>query len=166
LKAGHVCEEIVQHEDICPTILEMHDTLLEHHPRPLSRRGVGDSHPICAGRSLMPLCKGEEVSDWRQSSFSESFGGLCNSPYQGNARIKFPWKQTLRNREFRYSVTPGRDEGEELFDLTKDPGECVNVLHDPDYQETRYRLMKEMMHRVMLQEFPLPPRDLVVIGAH
>ena len=62
--------------------------------------------------------------------------------------------------------TPGRDDGEELFDLTKDPGELVNVVHDPAYQQTRQQLMKEMMHRVMLQEFPLPPRDLVVIGAH
>ena len=39
-------------------------------------------------------------------------------------------------------------------------------VHDPAYQETHQHLMKEMMHRVMLQQFPLPPRDLVVIGAH
>jgi hypothetical protein len=80
--------------------------------------------------------------------------------------MKFPWKETLRSPEFRYSVTPGRDDGEELFDLTNDPDELVNVVHDPGYQETRQQLMKEMMHRVMLQEFPLPPRDLLVIGAH
>lgn len=80
--------------------------------------------------------------------------------------MKYPWKETLRNREFRYSVTPGRDDGEELFDLTKDPDEFVNVVHDPAYQEARQQLMVEMMHRVMLQAFPLPPRDLVVIGAH
>ena len=36
----------------------------------------------------------------------------------------------------------------------------VNVVHDPAYQRARQQLMKEMMHRVMLQEFPLPPRDL------
>ena len=165
LKQGSTCDLFVQHEDICPTILDMHETLLKQHPRPLSRRGVADDHPLCAGRSLMPLCKGEQVSDWRQSVFSESFGGLCESPFREGA-MKYPWKQTLRNREFRYSVAPGRDDGEELFDLTKDPGEFINVVHDPAYRETRYQLMKEMMHRVMLQEFPLPPRDLVVIGAH
>jgi len=80
--------------------------------------------------------------------------------------MKYPWKETMRNSEFRYSVTPGRYDGEELFDLKKDPGELMNVVHDPAYQETRQELMKEMMHRVMLQEFPLPPRDLLVIGAH
>jgi len=42
----------------------------------------------------------------------------------------------------------------------------VNVVHDPAYQRARQQLMKEMMHRVMLQEFPLPPLDLVVVGAH
>ncbi|MDP6114316.1 MAG: hypothetical protein QF437_20260 [Planctomycetota bacterium] len=53
-----------------------------------------------------------------------------------------------------------------LHDLTNDPDELINVVHDPGYQEARRQLMKEMMHRVMLQEFPLPPRDLLVIGAH
>jgi hypothetical protein len=48
------------------------------------------------------------ICDWRQSVFSESFGGLCNSPFQESAGKKFPWKETLRNREFRYSVTPRR----------------------------------------------------------
>ncbi|MBT4976548.1 MAG: hypothetical protein HOL51_15145 [Gemmatimonadetes bacterium] len=51
-------------------------------------------------------------------------------------------------------------------DLTKAPGERVNVAHDPAYQPARQPLMKEMIHRIMLHQFPLPPRDLVVIGAH
>jgi len=112
-----------------------------------------------------PSCKGEQVSDWRQSAFSESFGNLCESPFHELA-MRFPWKETLQNRESRYSITPGRDDGEELFDLTKDPDGLVNVVHDPAYRQTRQQLMKEMMHRVMLQESPLPPRDLLVIGAH
>jgi len=162
---GSTCDLFVQHEDICPTILDVDDTLLDHHPRILSRRGVANDYPIFSGRSLMPLCRGEMLTDWRQSAFSESFGNLCESPFH-ELVMKFPWKETLRNREFRYSVTPGRDEGEELFDLTRDPDELVNVVHDPAYQQTRQQLMKEMMHRAMLQEFPLPPRDLLVIGAH
>ena len=113
----------------------------------------------------MPLCKGEQVSGWRPSVLCESFGNLCESPFH-DLVMAFPWKETLRNREFRYSVTPGRDDGEELFDLTKDPGELVNVAHDPAYQPARQPLMKEMIHRIMLHQFPLPPRDLVVIGAH
>lgn len=106
----------------------------------------------------MPLCKGEQVSRWRPAV-------LCESPFH-DLVMAFPSKETLRNREFRYSVTPGRNDGEELFDLTKDPSELVNLAHDPAYQQARQQLMKGMMHRVMLQEFPLPPRDLVVVAAH
>jgi len=121
--------------------------------------------PLFAGRSLMPMCMGEEASNWRTSAFSESFGCLCEGP-DCDAIQEHPWKKTLRTKGFRYSVSPGRDEGEELFDLGVDPDELVNVVHAPAYQAIRQELKNEMLHRVMLQDFPLPPRDLVVIGAH
>ena len=63
-------------------------------------------------------------------------------------------------------MSPGRDEGEELFDLRTDPDELENLVHAPAYQEVEQNLKNEMLHRVMLQDFPLPPRDLLVIGAH
>ena len=63
-------------------------------------------------------------------------------------------------------MSPGRDEGEELFDLNDDPGELVNVVEDSGYQKARANMKNEMMHRMMLQDYPPPPRDLVVIGAH
>jgi len=160
---GSTCDRSVQHENLCPTILDMDDTLLDHHPRILSRRGIADSYRVFAGRSLMPLCRGKRPRTGK-SALSESFRCLCESPFDDRC-MKHPWKETLRNSKFRYSVTPGRDEGEELFDLTEDPDELINVVHDPAYQGTRRELMKEMTHRVVLQEFPLPPRDLLVSGA-
>ena len=63
-------------------------------------------------------------------------------------------------------MAPGRDDGEQLYDLSKDPQELVNVVSDASYQGIRIDLMKELMHRVMLQDYPLPPRDLLVYGAH
>ena len=57
-------------------------------------------------------------------------------------------------------MSPGRDEGEELFDLRADPDELENLVHAPTYQEVRQNLKNEMLHRVMLQDYPLPPRDL------
>jgi hypothetical protein len=143
----------------------MDDSLLANHPRTLVRHKMGDGMPLFAGRSLMSLCRGEEVSDWRTFAFSESFGCLCEGP-DCDAIMQHPWKKTLRTKDFRYSVSPGRDEGEELFDLRSDPDELVNLVDAPDYQDIRQELKNEMLHRVMLQEFPLPPRDLVVIGAH
>jgi len=63
-------------------------------------------------------------------------------------------------------VSPGRDEGEQLFDLRTDPDELENLVHAPTYQEIQQNLKNEILHRVMLQDYPLPPRDLLVIGAH
>ena len=162
---GQVCDLPVQHEDLCPTVLDVADGLPACHPRPPVRPWLQEEPQLFAGRSLMPLCRGEQPSDWRTSVFAESSGALCESPFCTQLR-EFPWVKTLRTAEFRYTVAPGRDEGEQLFDLRKDPQEQVNVVSDPAYQQARAGLMKDLMHRVMLQDYPLPPRDLVVIGAH
>jgi hypothetical protein len=143
----------------------MDESLLANHPRTLVRHAIDEGMPLFAGCSLMSLCRGEEVSDWRTSALSESFGGLCEGP-DCDRIMEHPWKKTLRTKDFRYSVSPGRDEGEELFDLRTDLGELENVVHASDYQEIRQDLKNEMLHRVMLQNYPLPPRDLIVLGAH
>jgi len=165
MKTGCVCDEFVQHEDICPTVLDMDNSLLTNHPRTLVRYKMGAGMPLFSGRSLMPLCKGEEVSEWRTSAFSESFGYLCEGP-DCDTIIKHPWKKTLRTKDFRYSVSPGRDDGEELFDLRTDPDELENLVYASAYQETRQNLKNEILHRIILQDYPLPPRDLLVSGAH
>jgi len=143
----------------------MEESLIGNHPRTRVRLKRGEDMPLFSGRSVMPLCRGEEVSDWRMSAFSESFGYLCEGP-DCDYPLRYLWKKTLRTRDFRYSVTPGRDEGEELFDLRTDPDELVNLVNVPDYQEIRQKLKNEMQHRVMLQDWPLPPRDLVTIVAN
>ncbi len=162
---GLICRDIVQHQDICPTILDFEESLLVNHPKKLTRRVVDESVPTFFGHTLMPLCKGEKCSTIRKFAFAESFGSLCEGPYYDKI-LPHPWKKSLRNERYRYSVSPGRDEGEELFDLQHDPGEFNNLVNDPEYQEIRQMLKNEMLHAVMLQNYPLPPRDLLVIGAH
>ena len=36
----------------------------------------------------------------------------------------------------------------------------------PTRKEVLQNLKNEMLHRVILQDYSLPPRDLLVIGAH
>jgi len=163
VKAGSSCDAFVQHEDICPTVLDMDPTALEHHPRKLFRKSLENETPVFHGRSLMPWCRGETVEDWRTSALIESFGCLCEGPNSG--LIRESWKKTLRNSEYRYSVTVGHDT-EELIDLKKDPDELNNVADDPGYSDALHDMRHRMLNRLMLQDYPLPPRDLLVIGAH
>lgn len=159
-----VCEAFVQHEDICPTILDMDEMLINLHPRPLIRREFLEQEtPRFNGRSLMPWCRGETVNGWRTSALIESFGCICEGP--NCTRIRKSWKKTLRNSEFRYSMIVGHDE-EELIDLARDPDEQTNVAGDPRYGDALVRMRHDMLKRLAMQDFPLPPRDLVVIGAH
>ena len=55
---------------------------------------------------------------------------------------------------------------EVLIDLQKDPDELNNVADDPAYLEVLHRMRYELLNRLMLQDYPLPPRDLLVVGAH
>jgi len=163
VKAGSSCEAFVQHEDICPTVLDMDPTALEHHPRKLFRKSLESETPLFNGRSLMPWCRGETVEDWRTSALVESFGCLCEGP--NSKLIGESWKKTLRNSEYRYSLTVGHDT-EELIDLREDPDELNNVAADPAYADALNDMRHKMLTRLMLQDYPLPPRDLMVIGAH
>ena len=165
MRQGTSCDLPVQHEDICPTVLDVDESLLGNHSKPLVRPWLKEEVPPFAGRSLMPLCRGEKVSDWRESAYVESYGSLCESPYNTQI-LEYPWKKTLRSKNFRYSFVPGRKEGEKLFDLKQDPQELNNVVNDPAYQEIRNNLREEMLHRVTLQDYPYPFRDLRVIAAH
>ncbi len=163
VKSGETCEAIVQHEDICPTILDMEASLLDYHPKKIYRKSLEKETPLFNGHSLMPWCRGEKPENWRTSALIESFGCLCEGP--NSKMIRESWKKTLRTRDFVYSITVGHDK-EELIDLKKDPDELNNVAKDPEYKESLQSLRYELLNRVMLQEYPMPPRDLEVIGAH
>ena len=111
----------------------------------------------------MPWCRGETPDDWRTSALIESFGALCEGP--NASLVRQSWKKTLRGTDYRYSITVGYDK-EVLIDLKKDPEELNNVAADPAYKDALHSMRYEMLNRVMLTDYPMPPRDLAVIGAH
>lgn len=163
MAAGTTCDAITQHEDICPTILDMESSLMEHHLKPICRKGLEKETPLFHGHSLLPWCRGKTVEDWRTSALIESFGCLCEGP--NSALIGKSWKKTLVTKAYRYSVTVGHDI-EELYDLLRDPDELTNVADVPAYEKILNDIRYKLLNRVMETDYPLPPRDLEVIGAH
>ena len=78
------------------------------------------------GRSLVPLLKGETVSDWRNSIYYHF--------YEYPSVHMCPRHNGVRNE--RYKLIQIYEFGEwEFYDLEKDPDESTNVYNDPAYQE-------------------------------
>src|SRR5699024_223222 len=55
-----------------------------------------------------------------------------------------PTQFALRGDRFKYITYYGVWDTDELYDLTTDPGETKNLIHDPDYQT----VAKEMENRL------------------
>jgi len=156
LGRGLVRDEIVQLEDVFPTVLEMAGLPL---PEPPKMGPYLKHEPArCYGRSLLPLCRGEEATDWRTAAYAESYNNIdsCSPAH---------WARTVRTREYRYTMYPG-GAGEQLFCLEDDPGEQRNLAGDPGHAEVRARMRDLLLDLVIRQDHPHPPRDLFAHGVH
>lgn len=159
LARGGQCDRLVQLEDICPTILEMTGQALPPMPK------MGASLPTPAkdipqlpGRSLLGLCRGEQVDDWREAAYCESYNNLDSlDPSQ--------WARTIRTQRYRYTFYPAGG-GEQLFDLREDPDELHNVVVDPARAEIRHDLRGLLLERIVLQDYPKCRRALFAMGVH
>ena len=158
-RGGPVCDDFVQLEDICPTILDLAGLSLPPIPtmRPYLQLAAADI-PILPGRSLMPLCRGEAAESWRQEAYCESYNRISsNDPAD--------WARTIRTREFRYTCYPGSG-GEQLFDLRSDPDEQRNLAADPACAGARCDLRDRLLRMVVMQDYPKTRRDLFALGVH
>lgn len=126
---GVTCEAPTTHMDIMPTVLEA--------------AGIDIPHTV-EGQSLMPFVRGRKPSQWREFVHGEHTGGPANQ-FVTDGREKFAW----------YTVT-----GEErFFDLTTDPGECVNLVNDPTCTE-RVQLWRQRLIDVLSKR----PQDGLSFG--
>ncbi len=158
IKRGVTCEEIVQLEDVCPTVLDLAGLRMPVMPKMGEYLKVREEDiPTLAGRSLMPLCRGEEPSDWRKAAYCESYNAIW-SIHPGD------WARTIRTREFRYTFYPGN--GEQMFDLRDDPDEQHNIVAEPEYGSVRQELRDQLMELIVLQDHPKTRRDLFALGVH
>ncbi len=157
-KKGVERDELVQLEDICPTLLEIAEVKPPQRAAHPALRTFERESAVLPGRSLVPLCRGDEP-DWREAAYIESYNLFprTTSPKQ--------WARTLVTQRYRYTLHPCRS-GEQLFDLKHDPGELKNLVRDPAHQEIRQEMRDLLLENVILQDYPLPPRDLQGYGIH
>ena len=156
LRKGEKREEFVQLEDICPTVLDMTQTSLP--VLPVMAGLKNEKLKDLAGSSLLPLCKEEAPREWRQEAYVESYN-------QTGVHHPGSWARTIRNKKYRYTFYP-EGNGEQLFDLEKDKNEEINLADKPVYQGIKNDLMRQLMELIILQDYPMPRRDLFSFGVH
>ena len=106
IRAGIAPEQFVANIDLAPTFLD------------LAGLPVPDS---MQGRSLAPLLRGEAPADWRTSIYYRYY----HDPGHHDTRQHFGVR-TATHKLIRYPTKNAW----ELFDLTSDPHEQHNLLHD------------------------------------
>jgi arylsulfatase A-like enzyme len=158
LKGGQVRDEIVQHEDICPTVLEACRVSLPLLPKagPYLKTDQAEIAHL-PGRSLLGLCKGEEIAT-RDAAYCESYNAIW-SIAPGD------WARTIRTADFRYTFYAAGN-GEQMFDLRADPDELRNVVADPAYAAQRQALRDRLLELIVMQDYPKTRRELFALGVH
>jgi len=119
-----VLDHVVELRDVMPTLLD----------------SAGLSVPdTCQGKSMKPMLEGHDV-EWRPYLHGEHC--WCYSHEQA--------MHYLTNGEEKYVYLPYLGE-EQLFNLTDDPGECVNLASKPEHairmEQWRERLVEELAPR-------------------
>lgn len=111
-KGGTVVEEVVANIDIAPTVFDAAGLQPPDH---------------FDGASFLPLARGDDV-DWRDA-FLYVYYWEKNFPHT-------PTQFAVRTDQYKYITYYGLWDTDELYDLHADPGEKVNLIHQPEYAET------------------------------
>jgi arylsulfatase A-like enzyme len=158
LRQGHTRAEIVQLEDIFPTVLDMAG-LAQPRPKVLGNYlKLTEAEERYPGRSLTGLCRGESPASWRQSMYIESYNNISST-------VPAFWARTVRTRDWRYTMYPG-GQGEQLFRLTDDPDERRNLARAAGVARMRTELRDILLEQVILQDYPHTPNNRHALGVH
>ncbi|PIU65867.1 MAG: sulfatase [Armatimonadetes bacterium CG07_land_8_20_14_0_80_59_28] len=121
VEAGSNCAEFVNSIDLAPTWMEV------------ANAGCFER---CDGRSLLPLLRGQQPSDWPQEVVCEFHGMQWSLTSQ----------RMLRDRRHKY-VWNGTDR-EELYDLDRDPAELENIADDQASQHVKRGLRDRLFNKM------------------
>lgn len=123
VKAGTLIDQFAVSVDLAPTILDLAYVKADHK---------------FDGVSLVPLLKGEQPADWRQSFLVE-----YNSDTVFPRLVKMGYKavRTPRWKYIQYNELEGMNE---LYDVQNDPYEFLNEIDNPRRQQTIKMLQAEL----------------------
>jgi arylsulfatase len=158
LKENIKCDEIVQLEDICPTVLDMAGLGLPPMPVGPYLKEEQDVIAQLPGRSLIPFCCEKPPAKWRDAAYIESYNSI-NSTDPGQ------WARTVRTKQYRYTFYP-QGNGEQLFDLLRDPDEQANLIGSPEHAGICEEMRNKLMELIILQDYPKTRRELFLLGTH
>lgn len=119
-----VNEQLVQNLDLAPTVLDLAGTEIPGRMQ---------------GKSLIPLLKEENPSDWREAVYYHYYEG---------PELEGGWHDVAKHyglRTERYTLAHFYTHDEwELFDLQEDPEQLESVYGDPDYADVQ----EELKHKI------------------
>ncbi len=122
LPAGEVRDQVVNLVDLSQTMLEAMGT---------------DQLPHADGRSFWTLAQ-DATASWRNETFSE----YCTDTVPAWTGGRAVQQRMIRSDQWKLIVY--NDEAPQLFDLNADPSEQHNLADDPEYRQTRHRLMARL----------------------
>lgn len=108
---------------------------IDHAPTFLEIAGVEVPKDI-QGTSYLPLIKGENPKDWRQSMYYHFY------EYPAEHAVKRHYG--IRTEQYKLIHFYNDIDTWELYDLKNDPYEMKNLINDPKYQDTIKSLKKEL----------------------
>lgn len=123
ISAGTVIDQNALNIDLAPTILEL----------------AGVEQPnYMQGESFLSLFdKDKDHSDWRNSFMFEYYVDDAY-PYAG------PTMLAIKNDDYKLIDAFLEDDIDELYDLSKDPGEMNNLINDDNYEALEQQLRQEL----------------------
>jgi len=141
--------DLVDHTDIAPTIFEWAGVEPPTLPRwPLSKEPMS----MLPGQSLATLPRQTRDAVYVQSN---------NNHWEATPRS---WARSIRTEQYRYTRHLAEG-GEQLFDLVADPGEQVNLAHNPAFSQLVDELRDRLMELVSREGYPNSPRQVYRIGS-
>ena len=131
--------EMVRTADIVPTLLDL--------------AGFSGDTPDGAGRSLVPLLRGETLPT--EVAYADQINGYDANASMVKNRPDAAFLYTVCDGEWKLIYRPHMFEASELFNLRQDPREKKNVIGQ--YRDVAMRLMADLAARNpwVLEEFPI-----------